>query len=61
MSRSIHKTIKGVFGGKSAPEIDKMISENDSDVEDLKKKKSIKNDVHEDRKIKKQLGQHKES
>ena len=42
MSRSIHKTVKGVFGGKSASEINSMIDEDDSDVEDLRKKKSYK-------------------
>lgn len=42
MSRSIHKTVKGVFGGKSAREMDLMIQENDSDVQELGKKYSYK-------------------
>lgn len=43
MSRSIHKTRKGVFGGKSSQEIVAMIVEDDSDAEDIRKKHSYKN------------------
>lgn len=55
MSRSIHKTIKGVFGGKSAREMEKMIQENDSDVEDLGKKYAYKNSKRNERKLEKQM------
>ncbi len=54
MSRSIHKTVKGVFGGKSAREIDLMIEENDIDVEDLCKKYSYKISQQNKRAIEKQ-------
>ncbi len=54
MSRSIHKTIKGVFGGKSKSTINQMVSENDSDVEDLGKKYYYKNTERDRRKIAKQ-------
>ena len=49
MSRRIHKTIKGVFGGKSKKSINAMIEENDSDVEELGKKYAYKNEMREAR------------
>lgn len=54
MSRSIHKTIKGVFGGKSKSSINKMIEENDPDLEELGKKYSYKNNERAKRKLEKQ-------
>jgi hypothetical protein len=54
MSRSIHKTIKGVFGGKSKSAMNEMIAENDSDVEELGKKYSYKNTERSKRKLIKQ-------
>lgn len=38
MSRSRHETVKSTFGGKSKKEIKDMISENDLDVDGLRKK-----------------------
>ena len=55
MSRSIHKTKKGVFGGKSLAAIEKMIDENDSDVEDLGKKFAYKNAQRANRKLENQI------
>ena len=54
MSRSIHKTIKGVFGGKSKFVINEMIEENDPDVEELGKKYFYKNTEPAKRKLEKQ-------
>lgn len=54
MSRSIHKTIKGLFGGKSKSAIKEMIEENDPDVEELGKKYSYKNTERAKRKLNKQ-------
>ncbi|MBH0039596.1 hypothetical protein [Pseudoalteromonas sp. SWN166] len=54
MSRSIHKTIKGVFGGKSKSAMNEMIAENDPDVEELGKKYSYKNTERSKRKLIKQ-------
>ncbi|WP_286235589.1 hypothetical protein [Thalassotalea sediminis] len=54
MSRSIHKTIKGVFGGKSKSTINEMIVENDPEVEALGKKYSYKNTERGKRKLAKQ-------
>ncbi len=54
MSRSIHKTAKGVFYNKSVAEIDKMIEENDPDVEELRKKYSYRNEERDKRKLSKQ-------
>lgn len=51
MSRSVHKTIKGVFGGKSVSTIDEMIRENDPDVEEIGKKYSYKNKERTKRKL----------
>jgi hypothetical protein len=51
MSRSIHKTIKGVFGGKSKSAMNEMLAQNDPDVEELGKKYSYKNT---ERKLEKQ-------
>lgn len=42
IDRSIHKTIKSVFEGKSATEIDRMIEEGDPDVEELRRKRKFK-------------------
>ena len=42
VSRSIHKTVKGVFGGKSKTQIDAMIDENDPDVVELRRKTALK-------------------
>lgn len=50
MSRSIHKTVKGVFGGKSVKEMNTMIEENDPDVEDLGKKYAYKKEEKSKRK-----------
>jgi len=52
MSRSRHETVKGVFGGKSKKEIKDMISENDPDVEGLRKKIRYKIESREKRKPK---------
>ena len=54
MSRSIHKTIKGVFGGKSKSAMNEMLAENDPDVEELGKKYSYKNTERSKRKLIKQ-------
>ena len=42
MSRSIHKTVKGVFGNKTESRINRMISEDDPDVLELEKNTLIK-------------------
>jgi hypothetical protein len=55
MSRSIHKTIKGVFGEKSKFAINEMIAENDPDVEELGKKYSYKNTERAKRKLDNQI------
>ena len=49
MSRSIHKTVKGVFGGKSKSEINEMIEDDDEDVLDLTKKHDYKKREREQR------------
>jgi hypothetical protein len=49
MSRSKHQTVAGVFGGKSAGEIDAMIREHDEDVEALAAKKQLKKEQREER------------
>jgi hypothetical protein len=49
MSRSKHQTVAGVFGGKSASEIDAMIRENDVDVEALAAKNRMKKEQREER------------
>lgn len=54
MSRSIHKTVKGVFGGKSKSTMIQMIDENDPEVEELGKKYSYKNTERAERKLAKQ-------
>jgi hypothetical protein len=54
MSRSIHKTIKGVFGGKSKSAMNEMLAQNDPDVEELGKKYSYKNTERAKRKLEKQ-------
>ena len=53
MSRSIHKTVKGVFGNKSRSQINKMINEDDPDVEELAQKSFYKKDQKNKRKIEK--------
>ncbi len=53
MSRSIHKTVKGVFGGKSKSEINKMFEEEDPNIQDLFKKSEYKMSETEKRKEKK--------
>ena len=53
MSRSIHKTVKGVFKGKPATEINKMVNEGDPDVEELRKKHSYKTNENNKRKTNK--------
>lgn len=53
MSRSIHKTKKGVFGGKSKEEIRRMAEEGDPDAEELAKKKSYKRNKMQKRKASK--------
>lgn len=42
MSRSKHQTIKSVFGGKPASEINAMLAEGDEDAMELVAKRSIK-------------------
>jgi len=54
MSRSIHKTIKGVLGGKSAKDMKQMIEESDPDVEELGRKYFYKNSERDKRKLNKQ-------
>lgn len=54
MSRSVHKTVKGVFGGKSSSEIETMIAEDDPDVVELLRKRSYKNDERARRAAEKQ-------
>lgn len=49
MSRSIHRTLKGVFGGKPASEIDDMIKGEDEDVLELIKKRQYKRHENEKR------------
>ena len=49
MSRSIHKTIKGVFGGKSVREVNEMISRNDHEIEELGKKYRYKSEARNQR------------
>ena len=49
MSRSRHQTVKGVFGGKPASEINAMIDGGDADVEGLLEKKSFKREEQERR------------
>ena len=41
MSHSIHKTVKNVFKGKSVSEINRMVNEDDSDIEELRKNMHI--------------------
>ncbi|MFH2044045.1 MAG: hypothetical protein ABIK92_02745 [Pseudomonadota bacterium] len=53
MSRSIHKTVKGVFGNKSQSQINKMINEDDPDVEELAQKSFYKSEQKNKRKNKK--------
>lgn len=54
MSRSRHQTVKGVFGGKPANEIDAMIDGGDEDVEALLEKKAFKREEQERRASSKQ-------
>ena len=42
MSRSKHQTLKTVFGGKPASEIDSMLNEGDEDAIELVAKRRIK-------------------
>jgi hypothetical protein len=51
VSRSRHKTIRGVFGGKPATEIDAMIEGGDEDVEGLVEKKRFKREEQERRSL----------
>jgi hypothetical protein len=44
VSRSRHQTVKSVFGGKPASEINAMIANNDQDVQALREKKRFKNE-----------------
>ncbi len=60
MSRSIHKTIKGVFGGKSAEEMQDMLNEDDSDVEELGKKYRYKTKKRNLRHARKLIKHHEE-
>lgn len=53
MSRSIHKTVKGVFGNKSKSQINNMIIEDDPDVIELIKKSTYKKEQKNKRAIKK--------
>ncbi len=55
MSRSIHQTLKGVFGGKSKRETQRMIDDDDPDFLALVEKKAIKRDVREAREIERLL------
>ncbi|MGH6998416.1 MAG: hypothetical protein ACREEO_09475 [Phenylobacterium sp.] len=49
MSRSRHQTVKGVFGGKPASEINAMIDGGDADVQALREKKGFKRDEQDRR------------
>jgi len=49
MSRSKHQTVKGVFGGRSADEIEAMVVGGDDDVAELSAKKRLKREEHERR------------
>ena len=51
MSRSIHQTLKSVFGGKSPGEIQRMIDVGYPDVLELRKKRLIKRNVRNAREI----------
>ena len=42
VSRSVHKTVKGAFGGKSKAGINAMIEGDDPDVIELRRKKALK-------------------
>ncbi len=53
MSRSIHKTIKGVFGNKSKRQINKMINDEDPDLDELAQKFIYKKDKKNKREIEK--------
>jgi len=44
MSRSIHKTLKGVFGGQGKAAIEELITTNDSDVMELVQKARFKDE-----------------
>lgn len=60
MSRSIHKTVKGVFRNKSKAQVNKMISEDDPDVLELAQKYSYKSTERSKRQIDKFLRDHLE-
>ncbi|NRA68977.1 MAG: hypothetical protein HRU19_31190 [Pseudobacteriovorax sp.] len=51
MSRSIHQTVKSVFGGKTIREINEMIDAEDPDVLALLRKKQYKSDTRNFRQI----------
>lgn len=53
MSRSRHQTVKGVFGGKPASEIEAMIDGGDEDVEALFEKNAFKREEQERRALSK--------
>ena len=55
MSRSIHQTLKSVFGGKSKCEIQRMIDNDDPDLLALIEKKVIKRNVRDAREIERLL------
>lgn len=55
MSRSIHETKKGVFGGKSKSDIDAMCEEPiDGDVEALVRKSEYKRQARDNRKMRRE-------
>jgi hypothetical protein len=49
MSRSVHKTVKGVFGGKTESEIDDLIQSEDEDVLELARKYEYKRRARDQR------------
>ncbi len=55
MSRSIHRTVKGVYGGKSIREINDMVEGNAYEIDELCHKKFYKNEKQADRKEQKAI------
>lgn len=49
MSRSIHKTVAGVFRGKSVREVQEMVTNDDPDVVELRKKHELKEEERRQR------------
>ena len=51
VSRSVHQTLKSVFGSKSKHEIERMIKENDPDLVAYLEKRRIKRRVRNSRQL----------